>query len=226
LSEIKMLIVDDHPLLRRGIRQLLEGEPDFQVVAEAGDGEEALDLADKFQPDVVIMDIGLPKLNGLEATKRIKIKHSATAVLVFTVYDDEEYILGLFEAGAAGYLLKNAYGKDLISAIRNVSAGEMVFYPTIGQKLLKRAALASQQKIALNELERLTPREAAVLTCAARGMSNQEIAIHLKIGLCTVKGHLVSIFSKMRVDSRTKAILRALKLGIITPDEDSVDERI
>jgi two-component system, NarL family, response regulator LiaR len=226
LSKIKILIADDHPLLRHGIRQLLEDEPDFQVVAEAGDGEEALDLADKFQPDVVIMDIGMPKRNGLEATKRIKTKHPATAVLVLTVYDDDEYVLGLLEAGASGYLLKNAYGKDLISAIRDVSTGEMVFNPAIGQKLLKRAALANHQKITIDEFEQLTPREVDVLTCAARGMNNREIALYLDIGLSTVKGHMVGIFTKMRVDSRTKAILRALKLGIITLDEDSVDERV
>jgi len=219
LDVMEILIADDHPLLRQGIRHLLEREPDLRVVAEAGDGEEAVSLAESFHPNVVIMDIGLPKLNGLEATRRIKASHPSIAVLVFTVYDDEEYILGLLEAGATGYLRKNAYGEELTRAIRDVSAGVMVFDPNIGRSLLNRASQSSPVRYTSHACERLTPREAAVLTCAARGMSNQEIALHLNIRLRTVKGHLVSIFAKMGVNNRMKAVMQAIQSGFITTEE-------
>ena len=219
LGRTKILIADDHPMLRQGIRELLEREADFQVVAEVGDGEEAIALASKLKPDVVIMDIGMPKVNGLEATRQIKGEHPAIAVLVLTIYDDDEYIIGLLEAGAAGYLLKSAYGQELVQAIRSVRAGEVVLHPLIGQRLLKRAASRQLRPIMLEGVEKLTIREIEVLRLAARGMSNREIALELGVGVRTVKGHLVSIFSKMRVGSRTEAVLHALKQGWIVLEE-------
>ena len=209
----KILIADDHPMLRRGIRELLERESDFQVVAEAGDGEEAARLTGKLKPDVVIMDVSMPRVSGLEATRQIKSEHPAIAVLVLTIYDDEEYIVGLLEAGAAGYLLKSAYGQELVQAIRSVRTGEVVLHPLIGQKLLKRAASRQPRAISSGSIERLTARETEVLRLAARGMSNRDIALELGVGIRTVKGHLGNIFSKMRVGSRTEAVLRALKEG-------------
>ncbi len=219
MSRTKILLADDHPMLRQGIRELLERQSDFEVVAEAGDGDEAVRLASELKPHVVIMDIGMPKLSGLEATKQIKARHPATAVLVLTIHDEDEYITGLLEAGAAGYLLKSAYGEELVNAIRSIRTGELVLHPVVGQKLLKRMASLQPRPIKLESVEQLTNREIDVLKLAAKGMSNGDIAVELGIGLRTVKGHLVSIFSKMRVGSRTEAVLQALKRGWITLED-------
>jgi len=218
-SMTKILLADDHPMLRQGIRQLLEREQDFEVVAEAGDGEEAVRLASELMPDVVVMDVSMPKLNGLESTKQIRAKHPAIAVLVLTIHDEDEYIVGLLEAGAIGYLLKSAYGEELVQAIRSVRAGEFVLHPIVGQRLLKRAARYQLKPIRLEGVEQLTTREVDVLRLAARGMSNKEIALELGIGVRTVKGHLVNIFAKMGVGSRTEAVLRALKRGWIVLED-------
>lgn len=211
----KILLADDHPMLRRGIRELLERQQDFEVVAEAGDGYEAVKLAAELKPHVVVMDIGMPKLSGLEATKQIKAKYPTTAVLVLTIHDEDEYIAGLLQAGVAGYLLKSAYGEELVNAIRSIRTGELVLHPVVGQKLLKRLASLQPRPIKLESVEQLTNREIDVLKLAAKGKSNRDIAIKLGIGLSTVKGHLISIFSKMRVGSRTEAVLQALKRGWI-----------
>lgn len=215
MPRTRILLADDHPMLRQGIRELLERERDFEVVAEAGDGEETIRLADELVPDVILMDIGMPKVSGLEATRQIKAKHPGTVVLVLTIHDEEEYIVGLLEAGAAGYLLKSAYGDELVQAIRAVRTGEFVLHPIVGQRLLKRAASYQSRPIRTVGIEQLTPRELEVLRLAARGMSNRDIAVELGIGVRTVKGHLVSIFAKMRTGSRTEAVLHALKRGWI-----------
>jgi NarL family two-component system response regulator LiaR len=219
MTTTKILLVDDHPMLRQGIRQLLERERDFEVVAEAGDGEEAVRLASEFKPDIVLMDVGMPKVSGLEATRQIKAQHSEIAVLVLTVHDEDEYIIGLLEAGASGYLLKSAYGEELVQAVRSIRTGGYALHPVVGQRLLKRAASHQLKPIKLEGVEQRTTREIEVLKLAARGMSNREIATELGIGVRTVKGHLVSIFAKMRVGSRTEAVLRALKYGWIVIED-------
>lgn len=216
---IKILIADDHPMFREGIRHLLEQEQDLKVVAEAGDGEEAVRLAGEFMPDLVIMDIGMPKLSGLEATRQIKEDHPNIAVLVLTIHDDEEYCLGLLEAGAAGYLLKSAYGTELVGAIRSGRFGEFVLHPLVVQGLLRRAASHDLKSKTLDSVEHLTAREVEVLRLAAEGMRNKDIALELCIGVRTVKGHLLNILAKMRVGSRTEAVVKALKGGIITLEE-------
>lgn len=215
----RILLVDDHPMLRQGIRQLLERERDFEVVAEASDGEEAVTLAGELLPDVVVMDVGMPKLGGLGATKQIKAEHPKIAVLVLTIHDEDEYIIGILEAGAAGYLLKTAYGEELVQAIRAVRAGEFALHPVVGQRLLKRAARHRLKPIKLEGVEQLTTRETEVLKLTAKGMSNRDIAAELGIGVRTVKGHLVSIFAKMRVSSRTEALLQALRHGWIAIED-------
>ncbi|MCX6012661.1 MAG: response regulator transcription factor [Chloroflexi bacterium] len=217
----KILLADDHPMLRHGIKELLEREPDFEVIGEASDGEEAIDLAIKYAPDVILMDIGMPKISGLEATKRIKKEKPDIAILVLTIHDEDEYIVGLLEAGAAGYLLKSAYGKELVQSIRAICNGEYVFHPEIGKRLLKRALNKKTGVINPVGLEKLTNREIEVLNLASRGLSNKEIAIKMGIGVRTVKGYMVNIFSKMRVASRTEAVLNALKLGWVNIDSDS-----
>jgi NarL family two-component system response regulator LiaR len=216
---IKILIADDHPMFREGIRHLLEQEQDFKVVAEAGDGEEAVRLAGEFMPDVVIMDIGMPILNGLEATRQIKEDHPNIAVLVLTIHDDEEYCSGLLEAGAAGYLLKSAYGMELLGAIRSLQFGGFVLHPLVVQMLLRRVASYHLKSKTLDSVEHLTAREVEVLRLAAEGMSNKDIAFELGIGVRTVKGHLLHIFTKMRVGSRTEAVVKALQGGIIMPGQ-------
>src|SRR4030042_2808950 len=140
MSNIRVLMVDDHPLLRQGVRQLLEREHDFEVVAEASDGVEAARLAGEHLPDIVLMDVGMPTVGGLAATRQIKAEHPEIAVVIFTIHDDDEYIMGLLRAGAAGYLLKSAYGEELVQALRAVKAGDQVLHPRVCSRLLKRAA--------------------------------------------------------------------------------------
>ena len=206
-------------MLRHGIRELLEREPDFQVVAEAGDGEEVVSQATKLKPDVILMDVGMPKLSGLEATKQIKLEHPEIVVLVLTIHDEDEYIMGLLEVGAAGYLIKSAYGEELIQAIRSVRSGEFVLHPVVMKKLLQRANNHRLKPIRLEGVEQLTSRETEVLRYMATGMSNKEIAQQLGVGVRTVKGHLVNVFAKMRVSSRTEAVLSALKQDWISLED-------
>ncbi len=219
MSKIRVLIVDDHPMIRSGMRSLLESENDFEVVGEASNGEEAVALSANLKPEVVIMDIVMPKLNGIEATKLIKQASPATAILILTAYSDIYYILGLLEAGACGYLLKDTRGDELVDAIRSVRAGESVLDPAITRKLLERIV---QQPGTANQSQptaQLTRREIEVLRLAAKGLSNKDIADQLFLSLRTVKAHLTNIFSKMGCGSRTDAIIKGLKIGYITLDE-------
>jgi len=212
-------VADDHPLLRDGIVHLLEKQADFEVVGQAANGEEAVRLVNELSPDVVVMDIEMPKVDGLEATRQIKATHPETSVLVLTVHDDEEYVAALLDAGAAGYLLKTAYGEGLAQAIRVVRFGEFVLDPQIGRKVLRAFTLHSSKPVQLKAGERLSAREMEVIRLAARCMSNSEIAESLYISLRTVKGHLSEIFSKLGVCSRTEAIITCLRAGILSLDD-------
>ena len=215
--KLKVLIVDDHPLLREALRRALDGKRDMEIVAEAGDGEEAVKLTSELKPDVVIMDIVMPKLNGIEATKKIKEVTPNTAVLILTAYNDEEYILGLLDAGAAGYLLKSARGSDLVEAVRAIQAGESVLHPNIIAKLLKRAMTGPVEGHQRSEL--LSERESEVLKLVALGMSNKEVATKLLVSERTIKAHLTNIFNKLNVASRSEAIVRGLKLGLVSVED-------
>ncbi|MBI4234042.1 MAG: response regulator transcription factor [Chloroflexi bacterium] len=212
MDATRILLVDDHPMLREGIRDLLRHEPDMEVVGEAGDGLQALRLVESLSPTIVLMDVVMPGLNGLEATRRIKKVSPSTAVVILTAYDDDRYILGLLEAGAAGYLLKTATRKELVEAVRAVRAGEAVLHPQVAARVLARA-LRAPTATAAGTGEALTCRELEVLRLAAQGKSNKEIAAQLSLSLPTVKSHLANIFSKMHVASRTEAILEALRRG-------------
>ena len=219
MDKIKVLLAEDHVVVREGTRQLLEHEPDMEVVGEAGDGEEAIELTNKLQPDVVIMDIAMPKLNGIEATKQIKTLHPATAVLILTAYDNDQYIFALLEAGAAGYLLKNVRGRELIDAIRAVHAGESVLYPTIAHRVISRLVSPVSSPVEVKTTEPLSEREMEVLKLAANGISNKDIAERLFLSPRTVQAHLGNIFNKLSVGSRTEAVLYGLRRGWLTLED-------
>ena len=217
--KIKILIADDHPLLREALCQTLSKEPDMQVIGKASDGEEAVAIASRLKPDVVIMDIIMPKFDGIEASKRIKAIAPNVAILILTAYDDDNYVLGLLEAGAAGYLLKSARGQDLVEAVRAIQAGESVLHPEIIEKLLKRAILKSSGLIKPKTAELLSEREKEMLKLLATGMGNKEIAKKLCLSLRTVKAHMSNIFNKMNVASRSEALVEALRSGLISLED-------
>jgi DNA-binding NarL/FixJ family response regulator len=212
MSKIKVIIADDHALFREGTRGLIDQEKDMEVVGEASDGEEAVKLVGELQPHVVLMDIAMPKVNGIEATGRIKSGQPATAVLILTAYDNDQYIVALLEAGAAGYLLKNVGGKELINAIRAVHAGEAVLHPAIAQKVFSRFGNEPAAGDAARP-EEVSEREMEILRLAAKGLSNQDIADKLFVSRRTVQAHLANIFRKMDVGSRTEAVLKAMRRG-------------
>jgi len=219
LDKIKILIADDHAVVREGTRQILEQEPDFEVVAEAGNGEEAVQLAGTTKPDVAIIDIAMPKLDGIEATRQIKALYPTVAVLILTAYDDDQFVFSLLEGGAAGYLLKTAHGRELIDAIRALNAGESVLHPSIARKVLNRFTPVSDQPSEKKPSEVLTEREKEVLKLATQGLSNQNIANKLCLSLRTVQAHLGHIFNKLQVSSRTEAVVYALKEGWVTLED-------
>jgi DNA-binding NarL/FixJ family response regulator len=199
--------------MREGTREILEQEEDLEIVAEAGDGEEAVRLVEKTRPDVVLMDIAMPKLNGIEATRQIKQFAPSTTVLILTAYEDDQYVFALLEAGAAGYLLKDVRGRDLVEALRQVYAGESVLHPVIARKVINRFSRPSAPRTEEPDDELLTERELEVLGLAAKGMSNREIARELHLSSRTVQAHLSTIFGKMDVGSRTEAVVYALREG-------------
>ena len=219
IPKTTILLADDHPLLRQSIRSVLEQEQDLEVVGEARDGEEAIRLANELQPDVILMDIAMPKLDGLEATRRIKAVHPDMAVLVLTIHSDDQHIIGILEAGAAGYLTKSVFGEEVVQAVRGVVAGEMVLSPAIGQRLIKQAARYPTKAVPLDRGDKLSIRELEIIKLAARGMSNKDIATELGLTLRTIKGHLSDIFGKLSVGSRTEAVIAGLRAGFLSIDD-------
>jgi len=211
---IRVLLADDHALVREGTRRLLETENDVEVVAEAASGEEAVEATKRLHPDIAIMDIAMPGMGGIEATRTIKVSCPETAVLVLSAYDDEPYLMKLLEVGAAGFLLKSVHGRELISAIRAVSRGESVLQPSIAEKIMLRMSSQTEAQQSVTDL--LSEREFEVLRLAARGLPNKEIARRLGLSIRTVHSHLANIFMKMQVGSRTEAVLLALRQGMIS----------
>jgi NarL family two-component system response regulator LiaR len=219
MDKITVLIADDHAVVREGTRQILEQEPDMQVLGEAADGEQAVRLAGAVHPDVVIMDVSMPRVDGISATRQIKTLYPKIAVLVLSAYDDDQFVFSLLEAGAAGYLLKSVRGQELVSAIRAVHAGESVLHPAVARKVLNHFVPAGGKSLRQRPAEVLSERELDVLRLATQGLSNQDIADKLVLSLRTVQAHFSHIFNKLQVSSRTEAVVRALKEGWVTLDD-------
>lgn len=215
----RIMLADDHPLLRQALRNVLEKQPDFEVIAEVSDGEEAVKLATEVVPDVVIMDISMPKLNGLEATKQIKASCPSIAILVLTVHSDNEHILSILQAGAGGYLTKSVYGEEVIHAVRALTSGETVLSPPVSQQVIKYAVQHIIKPVSLDTGDKISGRELEVLRLAAKGISNKDIAAKLDLSLRTVKGYLADVFLKLNVASRTEAVIVGLQKGIISLDD-------
>lgn len=219
MEKITILLAEDHTLVRQGICQFLEREKDLEVVGEASDGEEAVRLAKQLKPDVIIMDIAMPKLNGIEATKQIKQLPFSTHILILTAYDYEEYIFPILEAGAVGYLLKDMNANELIGAIHTVYKGESILHPAVARKLIEQFRDSSVKYGREQALDLLSEREAEVLKMVAKGMSNKEIAKELFLSVHTIESHLGSVFNKLGVGSRIEATKEALKRGWFTLED-------
>ena len=219
MAKIKIIVAEDHAVVREGTRHILEQQPDLQIVGEAADGEEAVRLAKTFRPDIALLDISMPRLDGIEAAKQIKALCPNTAILVLTAYDDDQFVFSLLEAGAAGYLLKSIRGQELVEAIRAVYAGESALHPSIARKVVDRFARASGEKKEQRPIDALSEREVEVLKLVTNGLGNKEIADELFLSIRTVQGHLAHIFEKLQVGSRTEAVVRALKEGWVTLDD-------
>jgi len=219
-DKIRIVFAEDHVLVREGTRQLLDRHEDLEVIGEGADGIEAVELVRRLNPDVVILDISMPRMTGIEATKRIKEFAPQTSILILTAYDDDQYVFALLEAGAAGYLLKDVSGDELVLAIRAVHSGEPVLHPAIARKVLDR--VVQRDKAPANtsvDGESLSDRELEVLRLAARGLSNAGIAQELDLSTRTVQVHLTHIFAKLGVGSRTEAVITALRQGWFTLEE-------
>jgi DNA-binding NarL/FixJ family response regulator len=216
---IRLLLADDQPLLRTGFRMVLGGEDDFDIVGEAGDGAEAVDLARRLLPDVVLMDIRMPRLDGVAATRAIVDARLPVRVLILTTFDLDEYVVGALRAGASGFLAKDVPADDLVAAIRTVAAGEAVVAPRILKRLLERFAvtLPDLTATAPRTLDVLTEREREVLVQMARGLSNAEIARELTVSETTIKTHVGHVLTKLRLRDRVQAVVLAYETGIVRP---------
>ena len=211
MNKIRLVIVDDHPVVRDGLRGMLESQPDFEVVGEASDGEAAVQIANSLSPEVVLMDLRMPVMDGVTALREIKGSNPQIQVLVLTTYDSDADILPAIEAGASGYLLKDSSREELYTAIRAAARGETVLAPKVAARLVGRMRAPAE--------ERLSSRELEVLQLVAEGDSNSEIAIRLHISQATVKSHLIHIFGKLGVSDRTAAVTVALRRGILRLDQ-------
>lgn len=211
---IRLVLADDHAMVRKGIREFLEQDPSIRVVGEANDGDEALALIVREQPDMALFDIQMPRMNGLQATQRVKQEWPNLRVLIVTAYDDDPYIFAALRSGANGYLLKTASSDELIRAVHAIAEGETALSPAIARKLVQQAAGGDKEQGPT--MESLTERELDVLRLAGRGMGNKQIGATLVISDRTVQGHLANIYSKLHVSTRTEAVLYAVREKWIT----------
>ena len=218
MEPIRIVLVDDHWLMRDEMRRILEQSPEMDVVAEAEDGQQALEMVGRVRPDVVILDIRMPKLNGIEVIRQIKVSSPGTRALILTAFDEEEYILAAMKAGASGYLLKTVKADELLLAIKKVRAGEPVLHPAIATKVARLWA-RNQSLTNTDPPEPLSQRELQVIRLAAKGLKTKAIAQELHISDRTVEGYFNSIHSKIGVSSRLEAVLYAISQHLINLDD-------
>ena len=212
---MKILLADDHKVLRSGLRRILEDQPDLEVVGEAGDGREAVDLASSLQPDIVVMDIAMPQMNGMEATRQIVQRNPHINVLILSMYSDENYIVQVLRAGARGYLLKDSAEEELINAVRSVNSGLPFFSPKIAKLLVGDSMQRLRDEAATDTYELLTPREREVLQLIAEGKSNKEVAAALFVSPTTIETHRARIMDKLDLHSTAEIVLYAVRKGIV-----------
>ncbi|OGO09407.1 MAG: DNA-binding response regulator [Chloroflexi bacterium RBG_13_60_13] len=215
MRKIRVLIADDHTVLRDGIRALLDVHEDMEVVGDAEDGVEAVEKASQLKPDVVLMDIAMPRLGGLEAALELRQRKLLTKVIVLTQYDNKEYILQMLKAGAAGYILKKAAGTELVSAIRAVHAGESFLHPSVAKTVIDRYLQEGEEDEVERRLDQLTDREKEILKLLGEGRSNREIAELLYLSAKTVTHHRASIMEKLEIHNRTELVKFAIRAGLV-----------
>jgi DNA-binding NarL/FixJ family response regulator len=213
---IRVLLADDQALVRAGFRMILKAEPGIEVVGEAGDGAEAVARSREFEPDVVLMDVRMPEMNGIEATRRIVDGDDAPRVLVLTTFDLDEYVYDALRVGASGFLLKDAPEAELVAGIRIVAGGGSLFAPAVTRRLIERFAGSMPASVS-PALDELTPRELEVLRLVARGLSNAEIAASLVVSEHTVKTHVAHVLRKLDLRDRVQAVVLAYEAGVVTP---------
>ena len=216
MKTIRIVLADDHTVVRKGLRLLLETQPGFSVIADASDGREAVALAEKLAPDVVVMDVAMPILNGIEAARQITGKQPQTAVVFLSMHSDEGYVLKALKAGARAYLLKDSAEYDLINAVRAVSDGKAFFSPAISKMLVEDYMRQMQERSVEDSYELLTTREREVLQLLAEGKNNKEVASLLNLSLYTVETHRSNIFQKLNLHSGAELILYAIRKGVIS----------
>jgi two-component system response regulator NreC len=216
MKKIRVLLADDHNLVRAGLRLIVEQQPDLVVAGEAADGRQAVSLANSLKPDVAVLDIGMPNLNGIEAAKQITDGESGTAVVILSMYSDETYILRALKSGARGYLLKDSAEADLVRAIRSVTERKSFFSPTVSRVLLEDYMRKLQRTGGESSYDLLTPREREVLQLIAEGKSNKEVADMLNLSVYTVETHRANLMEKLKVKGLPELILYAVRKGIIS----------
>ncbi len=213
MERIHVLIADDHALFRKGVRKMLEAEEDMKVVGEAANGAEALALARKLMPDVILMDITMPELDGIEATRTLHREMPHVGVVFVTMFEDDASVIKGLQAGGRGYILKDSGPESMLRAVRAVASGESLLGPRVAEKVMRQFAALDRGQSAL--VDDLTPRELEVLKAIAEGRSNKEIAVKLSLSEKTVKNHINNIFSKLHLFDRTQAMLYAIRKGIV-----------
>jgi two-component system, NarL family, response regulator NreC len=216
MKPIRILLADDHTVVRKGLRLLLESQPGFQVVAEAGDGRQAVALAEQATPDVVVMDVAMPILNGIEAARQIVSKQPHPEVVFLSMHSDESYVLRALKAGARGYLLKDSAEYDLMNAVKAVTEGKAYFSPAISKMLVEDYMRQMHERKVEDSYELLTTREREILQLLAEGKNNKEVANLLNLSLYTVETHRSNIFQKLNLHSGAELILYAIRKGVIS----------
>ncbi|NIS81047.1 MAG: response regulator [Anaerolineales bacterium] len=217
---IQVVLADDHAVVRAGIRKFLESVGDIRIIAEADDGSQAIEAIKTHNPDVIVLDIQMPEMSGIDVTRWVRSNARSTGVLILTTFDDDPYILAVLQAGANGYVLKTADAGEIIRAVRSVHDGQSALDPAIARKVM---AHISGTKLSA-PVENLTDRELEVLTLAAKGHTNKAIGVQLGISDRTVQGHLAKIFNKLQAESRTEAVMRAVSLGWLSSDLGQLPE--